>query len=100
MSVEVTEIKKENFNETINRELYLRSSVRHPAVRGWLIILLILGAFIYLGGALWGPALLDDADSVHAEAAREMARSGDFITLHADGIRYLDKAPCLYWPMA
>src|SRR5882672_2669567 len=65
----------------------------------WLL-LLTLGIIIYIGSACWGPAILDDADSVHAEAAREMAQSGDFITLHADGIRYLEKAPFIYWAVA
>jgi 4-amino-4-deoxy-L-arabinose transferase-like glycosyltransferase len=44
--------------------------------------------------------LLDDADSVHAEVAREMLVRHDWITLYANGIRYLEKAPFLYWSMA
>jgi 4-amino-4-deoxy-L-arabinose transferase-like glycosyltransferase len=52
------------------------------------------------GSALFWPALLDDADSVHAEAAREMVLRHDWVTLHVDGIRYLEKAPLLYWTMA
>lgn len=40
---------------------------------------------------------MDDADAVHAEAAREMLQRGDYVTLHVNGIRYLDKAPLLYW---
>lgn len=46
------------------------------------------------------PALLDDADSVHAEVAREMLIRHDWTTLYANGIRYLEKAPLLYWSMA
>src|SRR6185437_14755178 len=41
-----------------------------------------------------------DADSVHAEVAREMVVRHDWITLYANGIRYLEKAPLLYWSMA
>jgi hypothetical protein len=41
--------------------------------------------------------LLDDADATHAEAAREMVASGDYVTLHVNGIRYLEKAPLPYW---
>jgi 4-amino-4-deoxy-L-arabinose transferase-like glycosyltransferase len=44
--------------------------------------------------------LLDDADSVHAEVAREMVARHDWVTLHANGIRYLEKAPLMYWAMA
>lgn len=44
------------------------------------------------------PALLDDADSFHAEAVREMVQSGDWVTLRINnGIRYLEKAPFMYW---
>src|SRR5208283_4994356 len=44
------------------------------------------------------PALLDDADSVHAEAVREMVQSGDWVTLRINnGIRYLEKPPVMYW---
>lgn len=56
--------------------------------------------FAVYGSAIFRPALLDDADSVHAEAAREMFLSDDWVTLHANGIRYLEKAPLLYWTIA
>ncbi|MGH9712990.1 MAG: glycosyltransferase family 39 protein [Candidatus Acidiferrales bacterium] len=54
---------------------------------------------IYVPG-LSRPGLLDDADSVHAEASREMVLSNDWVTLHVDGIRYLEKAPLMYWAVA
>ena len=66
--------------------------------RNWLWIL-VLWAVIYIPG-LFTPPLLDDADSVHAEAAREMVVRHDWSTLYIDGIRYLEKAPLLYWGMA
>src|SRR2546427_12729179 len=61
--------------------------------------ILIIWAAIYIPG-LFTPALLDDADSVHAEAAREMLTRHDWVTLYVDGIRYLEKAPLMYWAMA
>ncbi len=69
--------------------------------RTWIHISLIvvLWATIYLPG-LSTPALLDDADSVHAEAAREMVTRNDWVTLHANGVRYLEKAPLMYWTVA
>ena len=51
-------------------------------------------------GSLFSPALLDDADSTHAEAAREMFVTGDYVTLHVNGVRYLEKAPLPYWLVA
>jgi len=61
--------------------------------------ILLIWAAIYVPG-LFTPALLDDADSVHAEAAREMLLRHDWVTLYANGIRYLEKAPLMYWGMA
>jgi 4-amino-4-deoxy-L-arabinose transferase-like glycosyltransferase len=60
-------------------------------------------AIVYIAvyfGALFSPPLLDDADSTHAEAAREMFVSGDYVTLHINGVRYLEKAPLPYWLVA
>jgi 4-amino-4-deoxy-L-arabinose transferase-like glycosyltransferase len=51
-------------------------------------------------GSLFTPPLLDDADSTHAEAAREMFVTGDYVTLHVNGVRYLEKAPLPYWLVA
>ena len=63
-------------------------------------VLLLLWAIFYASFTLMSPALLDDADSVHAEVAREMLLRHDWVTLYANGIRYLEKAPLLYWSMA
>ncbi len=61
------------------------------------IALLFLAIFC---GSLFTPGLLDDADSTHAEAAREMFVTGDYVTLHVNGVRYLEKAPLPYWLVA
>ncbi|MGC1293991.1 MAG: glycosyltransferase family 39 protein [Alloacidobacterium sp.] len=62
----------------------------------------ILGLWLLLYGsfALVRPPLLDDADALHAEAAREILLTHDWVTLHVNGIRYLEKAPLLYWSIA
>ena len=66
----------------------------------YMLLITALWAAIYLGN-LSRPALLDDADTVHAEAVREMAATGDWTTLHINnGIRYLEKAPFMYWMSA
>ena len=74
-----------------------------PSSRRTLFISLIVlvWAVIYLS-SLFQPALLDDADTVHAEAAREIAQvDHDWITLHINnGFRYLEKAPLIYWAVA
>ena len=62
-------------------------------------ILFGLWLAIYLAG-IFTPALLDDVDTVHAEAAREMTLRHDWVTLYANGVRYLEKAPLMYWGVA
>ena len=76
----------------------LRSAAKARS-RAYVLLIVVVWAAIYIS-SLFQPALLDDADSVHAEAAREILLRHDWVTLHIDGIRYLEKAPLLYWGMA
>jgi len=74
----------------------IRSSSR---VADWRVAVLLLVGFwaaIYMVGLSSAP-LLDDADTVHAEAAREMLQRHDWVTLYVNGVRYLEKAPLMYW---
>jgi 4-amino-4-deoxy-L-arabinose transferase-like glycosyltransferase len=77
----------------------------HPAVDErrhsllYPLLLILLTAVIYVGSA-WAPSLQDDADAAHAEAAREIVERNDWVTLHINGIRYLEKAPLMYWAVA
>jgi 4-amino-4-deoxy-L-arabinose transferase-like glycosyltransferase len=64
-----------------------------------LAILLAVWLIVYLPG-LFHPALMDDADSVHAESAKEMILRHDWVDLYVDGVRYLQKAPLMYWMTA
>ncbi len=71
-----------------------------PHVAPWsrrsIITLLLLWAAIFLAASAT-PSLLDDADATHAEAAHAMLHTGDWVTLHVNGIRYLEKPPLPYW---
>jgi 4-amino-4-deoxy-L-arabinose transferase-like glycosyltransferase len=64
-----------------------------------LALILLLWILIYFA-SIFTPALLDDVDTVHAEASREMVLRHDWVTLYNDGIRYLEKAPLMYWAVA
>jgi 4-amino-4-deoxy-L-arabinose transferase-like glycosyltransferase len=64
-----------------------------------LVAIFLLWLAIY-APALPQPSLFDDADGAHAEAGREMLTLHDWVTLHENGIRYLEKAPLPYWAMA
>jgi len=62
-------------------------------------VLSLLGA-LWLAlffASLFSPPVLDDADGTHANAARQMAISGDWVTLRVNNVRYLEKAPLPYW---
>ncbi len=76
----------------------LASGPPGPAPRTLTRALFLLATWIavYLA-ALRGTPVLDDADATHAQAAAAMLRTGDFVTLHVNGIRYLEKPPLPYW---
>jgi 4-amino-4-deoxy-L-arabinose transferase-like glycosyltransferase len=63
----------------------------------WALAVVSLAVYV---GSMFTPGLFDDADSTHAEAAREMVVTGDYVTLHIKGVRYLEKAPLPYWLVA
>lgn len=45
-------------------------------------------------------AILDDGDALYAHIAQQMVSSGDWVTPHANGVRFLDKPPLMFWLMA
>ncbi len=63
-----------------------------------LLLILLIGA-VYVATAR-GRAILDDGDALYATVAREMLNRGDWVTPYANGVRFLDKPPLMYWGMA
>ena len=45
-------------------------------------------------------AILDDGDALYAHIAQQMLARGDWVTPYANGVRFLDKPPLLFWLMA
>jgi 4-amino-4-deoxy-L-arabinose transferase-like glycosyltransferase len=86
---------------THNRsQLHSQSTSQITVSQRWsLALIFILWLVIYVGG-MFNPPLLDDADSKHAEVSREMVLRHDYVTLYANGIRYMEKAPFPYWCVA
>ena len=62
--------------------------------------LLGLWALLYGSFSLARPPLLDRADALHAEIAREILLRHDWVTLYSNGVRALENSPLLYWSMA
>jgi 4-amino-4-deoxy-L-arabinose transferase-like glycosyltransferase len=84
--------KQQTATPTVKPSLY--STPR----RAWTLLLLLFIAVYF--AALFSPALLDDADSTHAQAAQHIATSNDWVTMYVNGIRYLEKPPLPYWIVA
>ncbi len=64
-----------------------------------LVIITLLWLAVY-GPGLFTPPLQDDVDASHADAGREILVRHDWVTLHENNIRYLEKAPLPYWGTA
>lgn len=62
--------------------------------------LLGLWVLLYASFSLVKPPLLDGADALTAEIAREMLTGGHWITPYANGIPYAQHPPLLYWTIA
>ena len=63
-------------------------------------VLSLLGALwlaLFFASLFSPPPVMDDADGTHANAARQMALSGDWVTMRVNNVRYLEKAPLPYW---
>src|SRR5215813_906373 len=91
--------------QTLSSPLELQASPHSSRHKLFIFLIVLVWAIVYIG-SLSRPTLQDDADTVHAEAAREMVQSGDWVTLRinggdgANGFRYLEKAPLMYWAVA
>jgi 4-amino-4-deoxy-L-arabinose transferase-like glycosyltransferase len=79
----------------LTAEAPAENSVVQSPQKAWTLLLLIFLAVHF--AALFSPSLLDDADTTHANAARHMALTGDWVTMKIDGVRYLEKPPLPYW---
>lgn len=64
------------------------------------VVILLFAGTIYLGCIVSPPSLMDDVDAVHAQIARTMLTSGDWVTSRIDGVPYFEKAPAVYWAIA
>jgi 4-amino-4-deoxy-L-arabinose transferase-like glycosyltransferase len=87
---------------TVDNGIEMTKPRRNPSLSHWrisILALFVLWAIIYMVG-LSQPPLLDDVDAVHAEAGREMVLRHDWVTIYTNGIRYMEKAPMLYWSLA
>ncbi len=64
--------------------------------RSWLIFPLLLLYLLHLGGV----GFLGPDEPRYASIGREIARTGDWITPHLDGLPWFEKPPLTYWLIA
>jgi 4-amino-4-deoxy-L-arabinose transferase-like glycosyltransferase len=86
--------------QTLSGPLEVQATLQSSRSRLFIFLIIVVWAVVYLG-SMFQPPLMDDADTVHAEAAREMVEHNDWVTLRINnGFRYLEKAPLMYWTVA
>lgn len=70
---------------------------------GWgrlsMLLPLLLTIIIYLSSTT-GRAVIDYDEGYYAQAAKHMVEHGDWVTPYANGVRFLEKPPLLYWVTA
>jgi 4-amino-4-deoxy-L-arabinose transferase-like glycosyltransferase len=64
-----------------------------------ILLLLAIVAATYLYTAT-SRAIVDDGDALYAHIGQRMAETGDWVTPYANGVRFLDKPPMMFWLMA
>jgi 4-amino-4-deoxy-L-arabinose transferase-like glycosyltransferase len=64
-----------------------------------ILLLLLLVSTVYIGAAT-SRAIFDDGDALYSHIAKQMAMTGDWVTPYANGVRFLDKPPVLFWVAA
>lgn len=64
------------------------------------LLLLLIAAAVFLGCMVSPPSLMDDVDAAHAQLARNMLQSHDWVIPQLDGVPYMEKAPAPYWLIA
>src|SRR5271163_997466 len=86
-------------NESDDTDFIFGHGGGHGRGDSWLVIALVLlvASVIYLGCSVSPPSLMDDVDGVHGVIAQNMLHSGDWVTMRLDGVKYLEKAPLIYW---
>lgn len=63
-------------------------------------IIVLVASIIFIGCIVSPPSLMDDVDAAQASIARSMLDTGDWVTPHLNGVKYLEKPPLKYWIIA
>src|SRR5262249_55946713 len=64
------------------------------------LALIALASAVFVACMVSPPSIMDDVDGAHAQLARNMLNSGDWVIPRLDGVAYVEKAPLPYWLIA
>ncbi|NEQ44289.1 MAG: glycosyltransferase family 39 protein [Leptolyngbya sp. SIOISBB] len=72
--------------------------VQHEVLKSiaWVVIICTIAFFVGLASV----GLVDETEPLFAEASRQMAETGDWVTPYFNGATRFDKPPLVYWLMA
>ncbi|HBH03619.1 MAG TPA: hypothetical protein DDZ42_17150 [Candidatus Rokubacteria bacterium] len=73
--------------------------LRRLPLRAPALVAMAIAALVYFPG-LGAMPFIDPPEGFHAEIAREMVSSGDWVLPRLNGVRYFSKPPVPYWLMA
>lgn len=65
-----------------------------------ILLILFVAMASYAACVISPPSLMDDVDAVQGVIARNMVRSGDWVTARVDALVDFEKPPMIYWTMA
>jgi 4-amino-4-deoxy-L-arabinose transferase-like glycosyltransferase len=69
----------------------------HNGWSGWAVLLPVaLAAILYLSSTS-NRAVIDQDDGYNSQVAVRMVESGDWVTPYANGVRWLEKPPLMFW---
>jgi hypothetical protein len=72
---------------------------RETAMKRTALLPVVLAAAVYLPTS-GGRGVIDYDEGYYSQPALRMAESGDWVTPYADGVRFLEKPPLMYWATA
>jgi 4-amino-4-deoxy-L-arabinose transferase-like glycosyltransferase len=72
---------------------------RETAMKRTALLPIVLAAAVYLPTS-GGRGVIDYDEGYYSQPALRMAESGDWVTPYADGVRFLEKPPLMYWVTA
>jgi len=61
---------------------------------------LLFVSIIFLTSIISPPGLMNDVDAAQGQIARGILQSGDWVTMHLNGVKYMEKPPLKYWVIA